>query len=231
MNFKALTVMFFAGTIFFNSCGTNSGNSANPEDSITVTGNSTQSSALAVKKYDIKSGIITYNSDAMGIKSTQVLYFDDYGARERQENVIELEMMGIKTKTVSVSITKDGYKYDFETENFVGNENKLKKEIKKTAAISGSSGDMSSMTATMSDEMKKQYEYKEEGTETVAGVTGTKFSMKFGKAKISGTIYKKLMLKSEMDMVKIYATKFEENVTVQDQLFELPKDYEIVEIK
>jgi len=83
----------------------------------------------------------------------------------------------------------------------------------------------------MSAEMKKQYEYKDEGTESIAGVTGNKFSMKMGKTKMTGVLYKKVMLKTEMEMITIVADKFEENASVPAEKFELPKDYTIVETK
>jgi len=39
----------------------------------------------AIKKYGIKSGIVTFESTGMGIKQKVVLYFDDFGAREAEE--------------------------------------------------------------------------------------------------------------------------------------------------
>ena len=50
-----------------------------------------------------------------------------------------------------------------------------------------------------------------------------------GKTKMSGTLYKKIMLKTVMEMMTITATKFEENVSIPADKFELPKDYTIVE--
>lgn len=37
------------------------------------------------RKYDIKSGIMEFEQDFAGIKSTKILYFDDYGSKERVE--------------------------------------------------------------------------------------------------------------------------------------------------
>lgn len=39
----------------------------------------------AIKKYQIKSGIVTFYNEGMGIKSKVVLYFDDYGMKEAEE--------------------------------------------------------------------------------------------------------------------------------------------------
>jgi len=234
MKFNLLTTSVIASFVLFSaSCSNKSGSESNSTDSTSTESTVTaeQGPISDAKKYDIKSAIVTYSSEVMGMKNSQMLYFDDYGAKERTEAIMEMEMMGIKSRTVTVSLTKDGYKYDYELENMTNNENKLKKEIKKSKAIVNASADMSKMAATMSDDMKKQYEYKEEGTETVAGVTGTKFSMKIGKAKFTGVLYKKVMIKTDMEMMKIIAQKFEENVSVPSDKFELPKDYTIIEVQ
>ena len=39
----------------------------------------------AAKKYDIKSGTIHFESDLAGFKGTKIVYFDDFGAKERVE--------------------------------------------------------------------------------------------------------------------------------------------------
>jgi hypothetical protein len=230
MKFKLLSsVIIVSFIMFFVSCTNKSGDQSTSAADSVVSESTNISSAPAVKKYDIKSGIVTYVTEVMGMKNSQTLYFDDYGATELQQTVTSIEMMGIKSRTVSVSLTKDGFKYDYELENMTNNENKLVKEIKKSIVNYVPSADMGKMAATMTDEMKKKYEYKEEGSETIAGKSGTKFSMKVGSSKITGVIYKKVMLKTEMEMMTMKAEKFEENATIPSGTFELPKDYKIVE--
>ena len=218
--------------LFSASCSNKAGSgSTSATDSTSATKTTEQTSGTSTKKYDIKSAIVSYSTETMGMKNSQMLYFDDFGAKERLETITEIEMMGVKSRTVTVSITKDGYKYDYELENTTNKGNIAKKEIKKRKAIISPSADMGNMATTMTDEMKKQYEYKEEGTETVAGVTGKKFSMMIGKTKFTGVIYKKIPVKTEMEMVKIIAQKFEENASIPSDKFELPKDYTIVEVQ
>jgi len=190
-----------------------------------------QPSLSTAKKYDIKSGIVTYVSETMGIKGSQKLYFDDYGAKELHETITELEMLGTKSRKVTVNLTRDGYQYEYELENIVNKENKVKKEIRKRKVMSMASSDMSGTASAMSEEIKKQYDYKEEGTEIIAGVVGTKYSMKMGKTKFAGVIYKKVMLKTVMEMVTITAEKFEENAAIPADKFDLPKDYTIIEVQ
>jgi len=190
-----------------------------------------QASVTAVKKYDIKSGIVTYVSETMGIKGSQKLYFDDFGATELNETTTELDMLGTKSRKVTCTLSKDGYRYEFETENVSNNINKLKKEVRKRKVLTMGSSDMNGMPADMSAEMKKQYEYKDEGTETVAGIVGSKYSMKMGKTKFTGVIYKRVMLKTVMDMITITAEKFEENASIPADKFEIPKDYTVTEVQ
>jgi hypothetical protein len=229
MTLKKITWFCFAAFVVLAMSCSNSASKTSESDSTKTAANTNESSNTASKKYDIKSGIVTYKASVMGIENTQTLYFDDYGAKEMKESITEMSIMGIKTRKVDVSLEKEGYRYEYELENMTNNENKLTKEIKKTKIYSAGSSDMAAMATTLSDEMKKKYEYKEEGTEAVAGVTGTKVSMKMGKTAITAVMYKKVMLKTVMEMIKITATKFEENVAIPADKFELPKDYTIIE--
>jgi len=231
MKMKILSCAIITAFVMFSiSCSNNQGTKqTGTKDTVQTTASNNQPEVKAPKKYDIKSGIVTYKTSVMGMDNSMTLYFDDYGAKEMRETVTELKMMGTVSRKVTISLEKDGFRYNYDLENTVNKENKTSKEIKKSKVYSSGSGDMGSMASTMTAEVKKQYDYKDEGTETVAGVTGTKFSMKMGKTKMSGTLYKKIMLKTVMEMMTITATKFEENVSIPADKFELPKDYTIVE--
>ncbi len=41
--------------------------------------------ASAIKKYQVKSGVVTFDTEMMNIKGKEVLYFDDFGAKELLE--------------------------------------------------------------------------------------------------------------------------------------------------
>lgn len=45
--------------------------------------------AAPIKKYQIKSGIVTFFNEGMGMKTKTVLYFDDYGMKEAEEKYEE----------------------------------------------------------------------------------------------------------------------------------------------
>ena len=229
-----LFVTALAG-LFFVSCSNSDQGKETTTDSTKVA--PTKETGPQGGRYGIKSGIITYAPyDMMGIKVSQTTYFDDYGKKEMREIISQGEMMGIKTKSHSVNIIADGYSIDYELENSVNGKDKAQKIAKKKKLSGNPFGNID--LATLTDEMKKAYEYKEEGTETVAGVEGTKFSMLMDKkntdTRITGVIYKNIMLKSEMNManlkIRLAAEKLEENAVIPAEKFTVPAGYTIQEV-
>jgi hypothetical protein len=213
-----------------NSCSNKkTDRSTTSQESSNVEGTE-QTHATGANKYDLKSGIVSYTTEVMGMKNPMTIYFDDYGAKELTETFMEMEIMGTNTRTETYFLTMDGFKYDYTIET-TNNDYTSKKEIRKSKFYGSSSTDMNEMAKTMTDEMKKKYEYKDEGNETVAGVVGTKYSMKVGSTKYVGVTYKKVMLKTVSDMINITADKIEENVSIPSEKFELPKDYTIIEVQ
>jgi hypothetical protein len=77
---------FLLIVLFISSCG-NSGskNGKAAEDRIETT---PEAAVSSIKKYDIKSGIVTFESIGLGMTSKVVLYFDDYGAKEAEEKYL-----------------------------------------------------------------------------------------------------------------------------------------------
>jgi len=59
---------------------------------------------VGIKKYGIKSGIITFEIDMMGNKEKIVLYFDDFGAKEAEE-----EYAGENVKKITLCDGKNMY--------------------------------------------------------------------------------------------------------------------------
>lgn len=221
-------VLFVLATLLFACSGNNNNNNNNEnKDSLSVL----ESSEFQAQgnRYGVKSGIVYYEPmDFMGLKSTQVLYFDDYGKKECRETIIEGNIMGMKTKKRSVSIMDGDYSINFDLENITNNKDELKKEATKVNIKSMINNmDLSLFT----EEMKKQMDYKEEGTEQVAGIIGTKYSIKVGSGdeRIHGVIYKNVPLKADMGQIKLVASKFEENVSIPADKFTVPSDYKIIE--
>jgi hypothetical protein len=81
--FQFLTSIVLASMLI--SCGGQTSNSGAANDSTSVASQEQAAAAPSIKKYPIKSGIITFDNDLMGIKQKSVLYFDDYGMKEADE--------------------------------------------------------------------------------------------------------------------------------------------------
>lgn len=218
----------FAAAIAFTSCAGDSGKGTDGADS-TKTDNSASADAPAASKgkYAIKSGIITYDTEAMGMKMPTTLYFDDYGNKECQEVKMEMEMMGTKVTTHNMTITMDGYVYTLDLTNKTGT---------KMKAI----GTASSMTGVDFSNLSEQYlqsmKMSKEGSESICGKTCDVFKMDNEKMSMKGTfaIYNSIPMRTNMEAmgmpVTMLATKFEENVSIPTDKFTIPTDFKITEM-
>ena len=235
---KSLFVLASFAALFLFSCSNNENSNSESADSTKVeTSDVSSNDALPEgTRYGVKSGIVTYEPyEMMGMKMTQTTYFDDYGKKEAQETLTEGEIMGMKTKSHTMIIMAEGYSISYEIENIMNGKDQTKKIARKTK-ISGPMGGMD--FASLSEEMKKRYNYVEEGTENVAGVEGTKYSMTMDKekanTKITGVIYKNVMLKSEANIggmkISLKAASFEQDADVPASKFEVPEGYKIEEV-
>jgi hypothetical protein len=187
------------------------------------------------KRYEVKSGIVHYQPmNIMGIQTTETLYFDDYGQKEARETVMESDMMGMKTFEHKMEIIDGNYSISYEIRKTVNGKDETSKEATKTdmkemremAQMMGKNVDV--------NELKKNFDYREEGTEEVAGVTGKKYSVAIDKEKpdsrVYGVMYKNIVLKSEMAGISIVASDIRENVAVPASKFEVPAGYSVREV-
>jgi hypothetical protein len=210
------------------SCG-----SGKQNNSSALQSDSTANKETSKGKYQIKSGIVHYKTmDFGGVKSTETLYFDDFGNKEYKETDLETSMMGYTSNEKKINISMDGYSYTFDISKMKNGKNILVKEIKKRKKTM--MGGMSSEAiAAMGEEMKKQMDFKDEGTEIVAGVVGKKVSMAMDKTKpdqrIISVTYKNILLKSDMGGIQIVVDKLEENADIPSSKFVLPSDYNIID--
>jgi len=173
-------------------------------------------------KYAIKSGIVEYKTQMMGMDMKQVLTFDDYGNKDVTE--VMMEMMGTKIHTVTLH--KDGFIYTYDM---------VKKTGTKSPFYQASSSDID--FENLSEEMVKDMNLKKEGTEEFLGKTCEKMSIDYTKMKLKGTylVYKGIALKMDADMgtmkMNLVGEKFEENPTIPAEKFEVPADVKITENK
>ncbi|NTU97404.1 MAG: hypothetical protein HGA62_06290 [Chlorobiaceae bacterium] len=193
------------------------------------------SSASMQRPYEIKSGIVHFKPvNMMGVKITETLYFDDYGVREAKESVTESDIMGMKNYEHKMEIRDGKYIISYAVKSILNGKDETSKEATRTDM-----GDMREMAAEMGklinvNEMKKNMDYREEGPETVAGVTGKKYSVALDKSKpdarIYGVMYKNIVLKSEMAGLSMEASSIEENAAVPADKFAVPAGYTVKDI-
>ncbi len=215
--------------LFVNfSCGNNASTTTTPnKDSAKDKMEDTKSKGPEVspaKKYDIKSGIITYesNMEMTGIKihTKKVLYFDDYGVKEAEE---EYKTMGGSEKLSERNFVNDGYHYIVSIENKGG----IKSKMSGTGVAARFNMDEAS---TMKDN-----QYKKVADETICGKTCSGFSMVTPSGTITMYGWNGIALKTtventaaKMKTVTI-ATKIEENASIPADKFEVPTDIKITE--
>ena len=173
-------------------------------------------------KYAIKSGIVEYKTQMMGMDMKQTLTFDDYGKKEATD--VEMEMMGTKIHTVT--LTKDGFVYTIDM---------VKKTATKNASYQGSNQNID--FENLSEQMVKDMKLKKEGAEEFLGKTCEKISIDYEKMKMKGSylVYKGIPLMVDTDMgsmkIKLVGEKFTENPEIPAAKFEVPADVKVTESK
>jgi len=170
---------------------------------------------MAKGKYELKSGIVVYKTQTMGMDAQQTLSFDDYGKKEVTDMV--MEMMG--TKIHNVTITRDGYTYTLDMAKKTG-----------TKAPVNTRNNINIDFSNLSREMEKEMNLKKEGTETFLGRVCDKISIDYIKMQLKGSflVYKGVPLKIDTDMgamkMRLTAEEFDENPQIPAEKFEIPAD-------
>lgn len=167
-------------------------------------------------KYGIKSGIIEYKTQMMGMEVKQVNTFDDYGQKQTQE--MAMEMMG--TKVNNKTIIKDGFIYNLDLTNKTGT------KVPLTSMSQKSDIDFENLT----EELMKDMNIKKIGTEVFLGKTCDKMSIDYKDIQMKGTylVYKGIPLSMDSEIgamkMKMVADKFVENPNVPADKFDIPAD-------
>lgn len=182
--------------------------------------------------YGVKSGIISYKPmNMMGMTMTQTVYFDDYGHLEMREIITEGSMMGQTMKIHAVDIREGLTNIHFEFENVQNGENMAKKEAYKESLPKEFLEQQN--LADLSEDIKKRMSYKEDGTETIAGIKGTKYTMIPDSANptmlATGVHYKNVPLRFSFGTVEMIADKVDFDVKVPAEKFKVPEGYKLIE--
>jgi len=221
-------ILFFASAFACVALVSCSGNGEKPNGSSDSTKekNSTEKIPAINGKYKIKSGIITMNSETMGMIQKIIMYFDDYGNKECVETKGEMDL-GVAGKIPfnNVNITSDGYIYNIDMTSKTGTKTKIK------SFGNSNNIDFSNLT----EEMMKQMKITKQGTEVFIGKTCEKYTLEDPalKMKSSYWVWNGIPMKTEMNMagviVKVIVTKIEENCTISAEKFIIPKDIKFTE--
>ncbi len=172
------------------------------------------------ERYGIKSGIVEYNTQVMGMDVKQTMTFDNYGKLDIQE--VEMEMMGTKIHTVT--LTRDGYIYNLDMVKKTG-----------TKSIVPSMNNANIDFENLTEELITEMDLKKLGTEEFLGKTCEKMSIDYKKGGMKGTylVYKGVALMVDTDMgsmkMTLVAEKFIENPEIPASKFEIPSDFTITE--
>lgn len=164
--------------------------------------------------YGVKSGIVTMESEMMGQKIVQLIYFDDFGAKQATVS----EFGGNKMRMLVI----DG-------QNVIINE--AEKSATRMPAMGPQGGRNRINYNNLTEQVIKDNKIKELGEEIIAEKACKKYSVTVSmmgqdfEQKV--WIYKGVVMKtaseSEFGSMEQAATKFEENVTIPASMFTVPE--------
>ncbi len=169
-------------------------------------------------KYPFESGIVKYENDVMGMKTTLTLYIKDYGDVEC--SVSEVEMMG--RKMTMKSLIKDGYLYSLAVDQKSGTKMKIDPEFSTY-----------SFDTDMFEEKIDSLGGKKLGTEEILGKTCQIYSMMQEGAEQKMWIWKNMLMKMSAEqngmVMGMEVKSIEETNNFPDGIFDIPADYNITD--
>ncbi|HUW04996.1 MAG TPA: hypothetical protein VMW01_01935 [Williamwhitmania sp.] len=178
----------------------------------------------------LKSGIVVFSPiKILGVHVSSTLYFDDYGQKQLIETFNEGDDFGLSGRSHSINLIRDGYLYSFdlfrEENGDDMTENMVLKRVLSTTLLAAYPQFL------LSDSMKRFMDYREEGSEFLLGVLGTKFSYslyhEYPQRRMHGVHFNNVVLKTEINGVEVVAQTFSKNPNIPDQQFDLPIGYNI----
>jgi hypothetical protein len=182
--------------------------------------------------YGVKSGVVIYKPmDMMGMSISQTIYFDDYGNKETREVITSGNMMGQTIQSHAFDIREGLTTIHYELENIKNGQNVATKEAYRQQIPKELLEQQ--FFSSLSPDLKKKLQYKEEGTESVAGLTGTKYTMAPDSSNpgmiANGVHYKNILLKLEMGGISVVADKVDFDSKVPADKFKVPAGYTVVD--
>ncbi len=215
-------LLFFAISFVLSSCGDSV---EQKKVSVSETMSKTQNNEiinkakLIVKKYSMKSGMITYkNSGSLG-ESKAIVYFDDFGIKERKEEYNskgELEEVKFTDGKNMYVINPNG---DYSKVAFIMGSGVMGTEMKFDPA------------PFKSNKSKERNGYERLDKREILGKRCEAYSAKnnMGKSMFAGwngiLLYSKVIVKN--DAYETIAVEFKENINIEEALFKVPDGYTV----
>ncbi len=210
----ALLIFFFIG------CSDKNSKSEKDNKAISIeTAGNVSSNANIIKKYPIKSGIITFEKKGISDTKKEIVYFDEYGIKERHE------IYNFDSKIEEIRFS-DGEKM------YIIN-NKYNKD--NIAYIMGSGRNGTEMKFIPepfnTDKDKIKYGYTKLADMEVLDKSCEAYVTKSAMGEVTFAGWNNILLYSKAKLSfgesVLQAVKFEENANVDAALFKVPDGYEI----
>lgn len=171
------------------------------------------------KRYLVKSGKVEYKWEG-NISGTTVLYWDNYGEKEAKFEETTGKMFGMTTHSKKLTILLKDIAYGIDLKTKKGSKIKM---AMLTALYDDGNG-------KSYDQLLQSYGFNKVGSEKILGYDCEKWS---GITKFSA--YKRVPLRESAKIMGItsafVAVKFEPNIPIPAEKFEIPKDVKIMDME
>ncbi len=167
--------------------------------------------------------MIEYKVEGLAV-GTEIVYFDDYGIKEARFTKTEAKIMGFSTTTNTLTITNKDWSYNINLDEKTGTKMKNKQLQELIDGITQKDYE------EFGKKMLEQMDAKLVGNETILGKNCEVWDIR----KMNGKTwnYKYVPLKIEINLMGKNintAVKFEENIKIPADKFEVPKGISITE--
>lgn len=222
ISFLSLFISFFV----IYSCNSPEKNTAETQEQTIIEQNNSEEivsdrPADSKGKFLVKSAVVEFDSEVMGMKQNMVMFIENYG----EQNLVEMkgDFMGMKTH--NISIINDGFMYSIDMIT--------KKGIKKPHKIENNPEDIDFTSLTA--EVMKEFNMKKEGTELYLDKKCDKYSINHPLTKMKGyyLVWKGIPLKTDVTIagmgMKMLAKKIDLEATIPADKFNIPEGVKITE--
>jgi hypothetical protein len=218
---KGLPYILICMLIIFTACSGSQDQHAKGTLDTVATADNIDAKRPDDAKYGLRSGIIKLKSTTMMMNQDVVIYFDDWGKKQRSE--ITMELLGKKVSNVTIIDSVNVYNIDL---------------VKKTGTytpVRGESADNINFLA-LSAETKEKFNIREEGKEDIIGRSCSVYSLSDKMTGMSGKYYiwngitLKTMAKVAGFEVKMEALEMVENAVIPADKFVVPQGIQLKEL-